>query len=270
VGQTCFHRGTWLPSPARAHQSASHASTPPPPVAANPRGHGLIPTSMPKGRARLPFRFPLTLAFTPALLYSRTRATMLLAIDSHYLAAYVPSVRAIRSASTPCTFYTEFLPGAPATKVGRQSSPCHRLPPRELTIECCAPSFSSHALTSRRSPASSQPTSATPSLSMTYCPSRHRLSPHRCEPRHQPPPLVSASPSNPSDPVHHRMGLPLTTTFPANSLSAGRNRPAEPRRWMGGSLPCFSSQAESAKWVGPLPSQVGRIPLGAAQSKCRV
>jgi hypothetical protein len=160
-----------------------------------------------------------------ALLCSRTSATALLAVDSHRRAGSVPSVRAIRSASTPCTFYTELLPGALPTEAGQWSSPHRHLPPHELTAKCHAPSFSSRASTSRRSPATSRPTSATPSPPMTCCLSHRRLPVH-----HQLLPLVSASPSDPLDLVRRCTVLPLTTTFPANSPLAGRNRPAEPRR----------------------------------------
>jgi hypothetical protein len=121
--------------------------------------------------------------------------------------------------------YTELLPGALPTEAGQWSSPHRHLPPHELTAECHALSFSSHASTSRRSLATSRPTSATPSPPMTCCLSHRRLPVH-----HRLLPLVSTSPSDPLDLVHRCTVLPLTTTFPANSPLAGRNRPAEPRR----------------------------------------
>jgi hypothetical protein len=139
----------------------------------------------------------LALRFASAL----TRAA-LLTTNSHHRAASMPSVQAIRSALTPCTFCTEFLPGAPATEAGQQSSLRRCLPPHELTVDCRTPSSSSRASTSRRSPGVSRPTSTTPSPSTTSCLSRRRLPPHRREPRRHPPPLVSALPSHALDRTH--------------------------------------------------------------------
>jgi hypothetical protein len=64
----------------------------------------------------------------------------LLVIASHCQATSVPSNRAKRTASMPCTFCTEFLTGAPGTKVGQQSFPPviflyehhHRRPPSTI------------------------------------------------------------------------------------------------------------------------------------------
>jgi hypothetical protein len=134
--------------------------------------------------------------------------------------ASVPSVQAKWSALTSCSFCTELLLGGTSY--------------RSRAMEFSAPSsFSSHALTSRRSPAASRPTSATPPPMTCYL-SRCHLPPHHCDAHRQPPHLVSASPSDPPDQVHLHMGLPLTTTFLADSPPTGWNRPTELRRWWRG------------------------------------
>jgi hypothetical protein len=74
----------------------------------------------------------------------------------------------------------------------------------------------------------------------TACPPHHlRLPPRPYESHPRPPPLVSASPSDPPYLVHQRTGLPLTTTLPGQSLPASRNRATKPPVAKGISLPCF-------------------------------
>jgi hypothetical protein len=132
----------------RSHRCGTSA-----PVAATP--HGLVSLIFARGWAveRPPPFSPLVLALPiPLLSASSLTPAALLAIVNHRRAASVPFVRAIWSALTPCTFCTEFLPGVPATQARHWSSPCHHLPPQELTIDCRTPSSFDRALTSRISP----------------------------------------------------------------------------------------------------------------------
>jgi hypothetical protein len=126
------------------------------------------------------------------------------AISSHRRATSVLSVRAIRSTLTLSPSALSSYTGHQQLKLGNgvlcavillhMSSP----PTAMLHPPGCA-------LTSRRSPGVSWPTSATPSPPMTSCPSHHCLPP-RCRELHPcAPPLVSVLPSHAPDPTHRHV-----------------------------------------------------------------
>jgi hypothetical protein len=83
-----------------------------------------------------------------------------------------------------------------------------------FTIDCRRLSTSGLTTTSRRTARLCSSTTSTPSPPVTSRPSRRCLPPCRYETLHRPPPQVSASPSNPPDPVRRHMGLPSPPPSP--------------------------------------------------------
>jgi hypothetical protein len=122
---------------------------------------------------------------------------------------------------------------------------------RVLTIDCHRMCTSDSTTTLRRTARACNRPMSTPSPSATSRPHRHR-SPSstrahcHCQPTLVSPRFLQCLPS-----VPRGLGVPHGSTFPTDSPPAGRNRPAEPRRRRGESIPCFGS------WAGVLPSQVG-------------